>query len=122
MRYTADGTPVTSFSVATSERWTDRTSGERRERTTWWRVSAWGKQAETCNEYLSKGRQVLVEGTINVDPETGGPRIWTAQDGQPRASLELNAQNVRFLGGRGESTGAADAPGDMPSSEDDLPF
>ena len=79
MRYTADGTPVTSFSVATSERWSDRNTGERRERTTWWRVSAWRKQAEICNEYLSKGRQVLVEGTMAVDAETG-KLIWQSKD------------------------------------------
>jgi single-strand DNA-binding protein len=102
MRYTSDGTPVTSFSVATSERWSDR-SGERKERTTWWRVTAWKKLAETCNEYLSKGRQVLVEGTLMPDPETGGPRIWTGNDGQARASFELTAQVVRFIGGRGEA-------------------
>jgi len=123
MRYTADGTPVTSFSVATNERWSDRETGERRERTTWWRVSAWRKQAEICNEYLSKGRQVLVEGTMTVDPETGGPRIWTTQDGQPRASLELTAREVRFIGGRGDAAAGPSAPQDeAPASEDDLPF
>ena len=124
MRYTADGTPVTSFSVATSERWSDRNTGERRERTTWWRVSAWRKQAEICNEYLSKGRQVLVEGTMAVDTETGGPRIWTGQDGQPRASYELTAQTVRFIGGRGDAAGGgpSEGPGDLPASEDDMPF
>lgn len=123
MRYTADGTPVTTFSVATSERWSDRETGERRERTTWWRVTAWRKQAEICNEYLSKGRPVLVEGRITVDSETGGPRIWTGQDGQPRASLELTAQVVRFIGGRGDvAAGPAAPPDEVPTNEDDMPF
>ena len=127
MRYTSDGTPVTSFSVATNEVWSDRSSGERRERTTWWRVTTWRKQAEICNEYLSKGRQVLVEGTMTIDPETGGPRIWTGQDGQARASLELTAQTVRFIGGRGDSMGgggggSSQGPDEMPANEDDMPF
>ena len=124
MRYTADGTPVTSFNVATNERWGDRSSGEKRERTTWWRVTAWRKQAEVCNEYLTKGSRVLVEGTITVDPETGRPRLWTGQDGQVRSSLELTLRSFEFMSGRGESAGGgmADEAGDMPSSEDDLPF
>jgi len=127
MRYTSDGTPVTSFSVATNEVWSDRSSGERRERTTWWRVTTWRKQDEICNEYLSKGRQVLVEGTMTIDPETGGPRIWTGQDGQAGASLEINAQVVRFIGGRGDSMGSggggsSQGPDEMPTNEDDMPF
>ena len=123
MRYTADGTPVTSFSVATNESWSDRETGERRERTTWWRVSAWRKLAEICNEYLSKGRQVLVEGTMAVDPETGRPRIWTGQDGQPRASFELKALTVKFIGGRGDAAAGPSTPQEeAPASEDDLPF
>ena len=61
MRYMPDGTAVTNFSVATNRRWTDRATGEPREETTWFRVSVWRQQAETANQYLSKGRQVLVE-------------------------------------------------------------
>jgi single-strand DNA-binding protein len=126
MRYTQDGTPVTSFSVATNEVWNDRQSGDRKERTTWWRVTAWKKQAETCNEFLSKGRQVLVEGTMTADAQTGGPRIWTGQDGQARASFELNAQVVRFIGGRGSaapaSGGAAGGEEELPTNEEALPF
>jgi len=123
MRYTPDGVPVTTFSVATNEVWSDRESGDRRERTTWWRVTAWRKLAETCNEYLSKGRQVLVEGTMAADPATGGPRVWTGQDGQTRASFELTAQVVRFLGGRGPAQEGGPPASDSPyTSEDDLPF
>lgn len=115
MRYTQEGTPVTSFSVATSRRWTSR-EGESREETTWFRVSAWGRQAETCNQYLSKGRLVLVDGTVSVS-------AWKGRDGEPRATLELRAERVVFLGGRGESveaeTGAATDEG---TQEDEIPF
>jgi single-strand DNA-binding protein len=115
MRYTPSGQQVTTFSVATSEKWTGQ-DGQLQERTIWWRVSAWGKQAEICNEYLKKGRQVFVEGTMVVDPKTGQPRIWTGQDGAPRASLEVRALTVKFLGARGESGAHAEAA--LPSETD----
>lgn len=101
LRYAPSGTPVCSFSVATNERWTDQ-QGQLQERTTWWRISAWGRMGEVCNQYLSKGRRVYVEGTVVGDPETGGPRIWTDQNGQPRASFELRATTVKFLDGRSD--------------------
>ena len=94
MRYTPDGVPVTSFNVAVNRRWTGK-DGEPREKTTWFRVTAWRKLAETCAQYLSKGRLVLVEGDIEAS-------AWTGADGQPRASLELTARNVQFLGKRGD--------------------
>ncbi len=97
LRYTPSGQAVCSFSVATTRRWTDR-SGQDQEKTTWFRVSVWGKQAESCHQFLKKGRLVLVEGEVDASS-------WMGQDGQPRASLELSARNVRFLGGR-ESEGA----------------
>lgn len=97
MRYTPDGTPVTSFRVATNRRWTDA-EGQPQEETAWFRVTAWRKLAETCNQYLSKGRQVLVEGRLRPDPDTGGPRVWVGNDGVARASYELTAWTVRFLG------------------------
>ena len=99
MRYTASGTPVTNFSVATSRRWTDQ-QGEQREETVWIRVACWGKLAETTNQYLNKGRLVLVEGRLQPDPESGGPRVWTGNDGATRASFEMTAETVRFLGGQ----------------------
>ena len=92
MRYTQDGTAVCSFSVAVSERWTDRRSGERRERTTWYRVSAWRELGETCNRFLSKGRQVMVIGRVSVN-------AYTNREGVASASLEMQAREVRFLGG-----------------------
>ena len=81
-----------------NRRWTN-SQGESGEETTWFRVSVWGKQAESVNQYLAKGRQVLVEGRLIPDRDTGGPRIWTGEDGQPRANYELRAISVQFLGG-----------------------
>lgn len=124
MRYMSDGKPVTNFSVATNRRWTDRNSGQQVDETTWFRVSVWGPQAETVNQYLSKGRQVLVEGRLRPD-ENGGPRLWTAQDGSVRASFELTADNVQFLGGRegGSFSGGDDSFDQSPvEEEDDIPF
>jgi single-strand DNA-binding protein len=125
MRYTPDGTPVTTLRVATDESYSDRESGERHKRTIWWRVTVWRKQAETCNQYLTKGQAVLVEGTLVADPNTSGPRIWSGQDGKPRASFEVTAQVVRFLSGRGgEAAGAAaaEAGPEPPQNEDEMPF
>ena len=126
MRYTGDGTPVTNLSVATSERWTGQ-DGQQQERTTWWRVSVWGRQAEAVNQYLSKGRQVLVEGRMNPDPETGGPRVFTRNDGSTGSAYEVRAITVRFLGGRaeGEAPGTpsdADIPPEADVDEDSIPF
>ena len=119
MRYTPQGTPVTTLSVATNRRWTNA-DGTPGEETIWFRVSAWGKQAEVCNQYLSKGRQVLVEGHLKPDPETGGPRIWTRQDGTAGASFEVNASVVRFLGGRGEAVETG--PEGEVIEEEEMPF
>jgi single-strand DNA-binding protein len=116
LRYTPQGTPVVSFSVATNESWTDQ-SGEQQERTTWFRVTAWRRLAEICGQYLTKGRQVLVEGRMNPDPDTGGPRVWTGNDGTPRASYEITAMTVKFLGGREMAAG-----GTGPMEDDEIPF
>lgn len=98
LRYTQGGQAVCSFSVATDRSWTDA-SGERQEKTTWFRVTAWGKLADLCNQYLKKGRTVLVEGEVEAS-------AWMPQQGgEPRASLELTARNVRFLGGKNEGSG-----------------
>jgi single-strand DNA-binding protein len=124
MRYMQDGTAVTNFSVATSRRWTDKASGESREATTWFRVAVWGRQAETANEYLSKGRQVLVEGEMRGDPQTGGPRTFTRQDGTVGASYEITANVVRFVGGRDTGdfdTGPA-GEGSAAQEEEEIPF
>jgi single-strand DNA-binding protein len=127
MRYLPDGTAVTNFSVATSRRWNDQRTGQPVEETTWFRVSVFGRQAESANQYLSKGRQVLVEGRMQPDAQTGGPRLWTGQDGTVRASYELRAFTVQFLGGR-DQVSDMDAGGDSfgggapVQEEDDIPF
>ena len=123
MRYTADGTPVTNFSVASSRRW-NRSDGTQVDETVWFRVSAWRRLAETCNQFLQKGRLVLVEGRLQPD-ERGNPRVFTRSDGTTGASYEVTAVVVRFLGGRGEappdeSPGAAIEP--SAELEPDIPF
>jgi single-strand DNA-binding protein len=97
MRYTVDGKPVTSFSVATSRKYNDN------EETTWFRVSVWGNQAESCNQYLHKGSKVLVEGRLDPDKATGAPKVFQKKDGSWGASYEVFADTVRFLSSRGES-------------------
>jgi len=119
MRYTQNGTAVTSFNVATTRKWTSA-NGEQQEKTTWFRVSCWGKLAETTAQYLQKGRLVFVEGEIEAS-------AWTDKEGAPRASLELRAFTVKFLSGRvdGAEAGAGGvAPGgdDFAVHEDDIPF
>jgi single-strand DNA-binding protein len=90
IRYTPQGTPVCNFSVATTERRKDR-AGELQDVTTWFRVTVWGKQAETANQYLAKGRQVYIEGRLRQDE-------YTDRDGNKRTTLEVNATDVQFLG------------------------
>jgi single-strand DNA-binding protein len=121
MRYTPGGQAVTNFSVATSRKYTG-SDGQLVNETIWFRISAWGKQAETCNQYLRKGSRVLVEGRLVPDNATGGPRIWSRQDGTSGASFEVSAQTVRFLSARGEEEGSAVAGEPGPATEDDIPF
>ena len=96
MRYTPAGRAVTNFSVATSRKWTNA-DGTPGEETVWFKITAWQKLAEICNQYLSKGRPVLITGRMNPN-EYGGPRIWETRDGDPRADYEVVANQVRFLG------------------------
>jgi single-strand DNA-binding protein len=121
MRYTPGGQAVTNFSVATSRKYTG-SDGQLVNETIWFRISAWGKQAETCNQFLRKGSRVLVEGRLVPDNATGGPRIWSRQDGTSGASFEVSAQTVRFLSARGEEEGSAVAGEPGPAAEDDIPF
>ena len=126
MRYTPSGQAVTSFSVASNRQYTTG-NGEQVKETIWFRVTTWGKQAEVCNQYVKKGMKVLVEGRLTPDKATGGPRVWTKQDGSAGSSFEVNAATVRFLSGRGDgdSTGMPVSAG-MESAEippeDDIPF
>lgn len=122
MRFTPTGQAVTSFSVATDRQYTDQ-AGKPVKETVWFRITAWGKLAETCNSYLQKGKLVLIEGRLTVDPKSGGPRVWTGQDGQPRASYEVTAQTVKFLSQRSEGAGEGGVEEELdiaPSEE--IPF
>lgn len=125
MRYMPDGTAVTNFSVATNRKWSDG-AGNQQEEVTWFRVSAWGRNAENCNQYLAKGSKVLVEGRIKPDPVTGGPKTFLRQDGTVGASYEIQAEAVRFLGSRedggSEYTPQTGAVSGSPLEEDDIPF
>lgn len=129
MRYTPSGVPVTSFSLAVSRSWTDQ-SGQRQEKTTWFRVTCWQKLAETVSQYATKGRQVMVVGELEE------ARTYQDRDGNTRTSLEVRANTVRFLGNRADGgegyTGghavergtSAPAAGNGGShlSDEDIPF
>ena len=114
MRFMPDGSPVTTFSVATSRKFGDKNE------TTWFRVAVWNKQAESCNQYLSKGSKVLVEGRLKAGAD-GNPTVYHKKDKSWAASFEITAENVRFLsGGEGHSTTDRDTGGY--SADDDIPF
>jgi len=123
MRYTPSGTPVTSFNIATNRKYTG-SDGQQVKETTWFRVSVFGKQAEAVAQYLKKGSACLVEGRLNPDSQSGGPRIFQRQDGTSGASFEVTANTVRFLSGRAESGASpSDSVEEAPAgSEDDIPF
>jgi single-strand DNA-binding protein len=129
LRYTPQGTPVCSFSVATNEKRKDR-AGEMQDFTTWFRVTLWGRQAETASQYLTKGRPIYIEGRLRLEE-------WTDKDGKPRYTLEVHATDMQFIGGgRGEEGATANTAGSAGSkpaqadrqpsepdlSDDDIPF
>ena len=115
MRYIASGEAVTKFSLATNRSFKDA-EGKMVKTTTWWRISAWGKKAEVCNNFLHKGSKVMVAGRMNADANSGGPRIWNTQQGQAMASYEITAMEVRFLDSRKDE----DIPPDDAAEE--IPF
>jgi len=132
LRYTQGQQAVANLRLATTERWTDK-SGQKQEATEWHRVVVWGRQAEIAGQYLTKGRQIYVEGSIRT-------RQWQDQQGQKRYSTEIVARNIQMLGGRGERSpedmgaavpadAAATVPPDDPiqdnfggGPDDDIPF
>ena len=122
MRYTPQGVPVTSFSVAANRQWTSK-EGETIKETVWFRVLAWRKLGEICNQYLSKGRMVFIEGRLTPEKETGAPRVWTGDDGKARASYEITATTIKFIGGGG-GNGADMIVQDEPEpiTEEEIPF
>ncbi|MHC4412300.1 MAG: single-stranded DNA-binding protein [Planctomycetota bacterium] len=127
MRYFPDGGAVTNFSLAVNE---VRGRGDEQVKTTvWFRVSIFGKQAEACNTYLQSGSQVLVKGKLKFDDATGGPKMWTRQDGTLGTSFEVHAFTVKFLSGggqAGEQASHAQQAGEPEASygdeEDEIPF
>ncbi len=123
MRYTPSGTPVTNFNIATSRKYTG-SDGQQVKETAWFRVSVFGKQAETVAQYLKKGSACLVEGRLIPDPQSGGPRTFQRQDGSTGASFEVHGNTVRFLSSRAEGgTPAAESAEEAPAvAEDDIPF
>ena len=124
VRYTPSGVAVANFSIATSEEWKDKDSGEKKERTEWHRIVAWRRLGEICGEYLSKGQQVYVEGRIQTN-------TWEDKEGNKRYTTEIIANTVQFLGkressesARPRSTTPADYQG-VPAqgpADDDIPF
>lgn len=123
MRYTPSGQAVCNYNVAVNRSWTNN-DGSKSEETSWFRVSSWGKRAELDNQYLKKGQKVLVEGRLKPDNETGGPRVYTRQDGSHGASYEVTAENVRFLSSRGEDIAEDSYASEGTAQEDpiDVPF
>jgi single-strand DNA-binding protein len=122
VRYTTRGTPVANFTMATTDRWNDQASGERKERTEWHRIVVWGKQAEIAGEYLRKGRQVYVEGSLQT-------REWTDREGNKRYTTEVRAQRFQMLGRAPDRDAVAVDEGSQAVAEpeprfeeDDIPF
>ena len=124
VRFTGGGKAVAKFPIATSEVWNDA-EGSRQERTEWHNIVVWGKQAESCGQYLQKGRQVYIEGSIRT-------RSYDDKEGNKRYITEVHAQRVQFLGGGGGGAGrgapareaetSGPAPVEAPSEEEDIPF
>lgn len=128
VRYTQSGTAVANFTIATSEKWKDKNTGEMQERTEWHRIVAFGKLGEICGEYLSKGRQVYIEGRLQT-------RSWE-QEGVTRYTTEIVANDMKMLGPKGSGGGGGGGggyrdskpSGDYPEpsypepQDDDIPF
>ena len=121
VRYTPSGTAVANFTLATTETWTDR-DGQKQSHTEWHRIVAWRRLGEICGEYLSKGKQVYIEGRIRT-------REWEDQDGNKRKTTEIEAQTMQMLGSRAQDESPSDANsggggerGPTGPTEDDIPF
>jgi len=133
LRYTPGGAAVATLNMATTEVWNDK-SGQRQEKTEWHRVVLWGKTAESLNEYLTKGKQIYVEGRLQT-------RQWDDKDGNKRYTTEIRGDRVVLLGGGGgggrgggggsRGSGASESGGDFgapspessaPLTDDDIPF
>ena len=126
VRYTQSGAAVCNFNIATNEKWTDK-QGQKQERTEWHKIVVWGSVAENCGKYLSKGRSVYIEGSIQT-------RDWEDKDGNKRYTTEINARTVQFLSG-GTDAGPGQnnqqnkpnpnkqsGPSQQSFADDDIPF
>jgi single-strand DNA-binding protein len=122
LKYTTQGTPVCNFTMATNEKRKDK-AGEMQDVTTWFRVTLWGRQAETASQYLTKGRPVYIEGRLRVDE-------WTDRDSKARYTLEVHATDMQFIGGgrsedspsAGQHPAQVDGPSEREAVDDDVPF
>jgi single-strand DNA-binding protein len=119
LRYTPGGQPVATLNLATTERWNDK-QGQRQEKTEWHRCVLWGKTAESLNEYLTKGKQIYVEGRLQT-------RKWTDKDGTDRYTTEIRVDRVVLLGGGGSqqqrsNSGGYDDGVGQELTDDDIPF
>lgn len=118
-RFLPSGSAVTTFSIAVSESWKDKQTGEIQERTEWIRVEVWGKAAEACAQYLTKGKQVFVEGRLRTDS-------WEDESGNKRYQTKVRADNVQFLGSPRQGDAPARQPDKKPEQkeqfDDDIPF
>lgn len=121
-RYTADGKDVTNITVATSEKWKDKATGEQKEATEWHRIVFFGKTAEVAGEYLKKGAAVMVEGKLKT-------RKWQDKEGQDRYTTEIQADQLHFLSGKSDRQPATQEPaepkkpaGKFDDMKDDIPF
>jgi len=110
VRYTQSGTAVANFSIATSEEWKDKNTGQKQSKTEWHRIVAWRKLAELCSEYLQKGSEVYVEGSLQT-------KEWETNDGQKRRTTEVLAHNIQFIIGSRDQQNRQETV-----AEDDLPF
>ena len=121
VRYTPSGVAVANFSIATSEEWKDRETGEKQERTEWHKIVAWRRLGEICGEYLHKGSQVYIEGRLQT-------RAWEDRDGNKRYTTEVVAQSMQMLGSVGKGGVTEPMDGGYPIEEpinvqeDDIPF
>ena len=129
LRYTPGGQPVANFSIATSDSWNKKDGSGREERTEWHRIVAWGRTAELCAQYLSKGRTVYIEGRLQT-------REWENKEGQKQRTTEIVANTVQFIGGGRDAGAGGGAPrsqggsqgggggfdGGPPPADDEIPF
>lgn len=119
MKFLPNGDPSLSFSMATDRTWTTK-DNQRQKETTWWRVTIFGKIAQSLNEYLVKGAAVAVEGRLRVDPKSGGPVVYQKRDGTHTASFEILADQIRLVHSPKWSTAGSDSGGS--GYAEDVPF